>query len=74
VAESSERRKEGLNKNDTFGGLSLAVLRVIAHPVNQSVEHEAIIEQTNRNECEQMHGDAIRTAQCKHWRTSRPLL
>jgi len=34
-------------KNHTYCGLLIAVLRTIAHPVNEGIKHEAVTEQTN---------------------------
>jgi hypothetical protein len=35
-------------KNHTYFGSLIAVLRAIAHPVNQDIKHETVTEQTNR--------------------------
>jgi hypothetical protein len=42
-----------------FRGLLLAVTRVVAHPVNESVEHESVTEQTNGDEGNEMHRRTI---------------
>jgi hypothetical protein len=49
LGKGSEAKEKCLNENQTFCGILLAVSRVLAHPVKQGVEHEAVTEQTNRN-------------------------
>jgi hypothetical protein len=48
VRTKSSKRMKAILKNHTYFGSLIAVLRAIAHPVNQDIKHETVTEQTNR--------------------------